>query len=466
MAEELNKRLAKLKEERKKIPGEGRVIVKAPAYQKMLMHVLRFASNALPRDSWVEVMGMCIGRIEGDDVVVVDAVPVSHGSRIEVAWNPQDYALFASVDEQFAERGLFACGWYHSHPGLSIFWSKVDVRNQLGFQTEGNPKAFGIVFDHTTMDEPSSLGFKTYRLDDPARGVGSDYHEVETIVEPPGSLDFFSVTRQIIEAGQTKGGTFVKELSEEATWEAEAEAGEGAEEEEVESKSSSLLRPVTEGLPAGVGGFADHFAGTFHEQFATWAEELRVAVTKGGTKLADVVNEMCEGVEDGLSRVKDWFEVNFTEAVKEFESSVENHVREFSNHHKEVAKQVDELASGMAGALVSSLRERVEAKLGEVKEAVAGVVAKVERLAGVAGNLSDGLEKQGERVKLVVEAVPGREEKLGNALAELAKRLTEHVREVLMGPLADLEDLKSSNEKTAAAVKRLEEAVKRVKDAL
>ncbi|MHA1293550.1 MAG: Mov34/MPN/PAD-1 family protein, partial [Promethearchaeota archaeon] len=129
------------------------VTIKPLAYYKMLVHVLRFGNKMRDRRQYREVMGILIGRLEGEpdnkgvrDVIVEDYVPISHGGSIEVAFKPEDYVTFSYVDAEYAEREppLFSVGWAHSHPGLKIFFSSTDVKNQLGWQTP-NPSAIGIV---------------------------------------------------------------------------------------------------------------------------------------------------------------------------------------------------------------------------------------------------------------------------------------------------------------------------------
>ena len=77
----------------------------------MLIHVLRFGNKARALRDYREVMGMLIGHLEGatdqrgiQNVIIEDAVPVSHGGSIEVNFAPQDYVTFAVIDENFAEK--------------------------------------------------------------------------------------------------------------------------------------------------------------------------------------------------------------------------------------------------------------------------------------------------------------------------------------------------------------------------
>ena len=105
------------------------VVVKPPAYIKMVKHVLLYGNSNLA-DS-VEVMGICYGKEEDGKLIQYDAVPISHGGAIEVEFSPEDYAAFAMADEQFADKGYYAIGWYHSQPGLKAFFSKTDIKNHL-----------------------------------------------------------------------------------------------------------------------------------------------------------------------------------------------------------------------------------------------------------------------------------------------------------------------------------------------
>ncbi|MBY9005892.1 MAG: Mov34/MPN/PAD-1 family protein [Candidatus Lokiarchaeota archaeon] len=177
------------------------VKIKPIAYYKMLVHILRYGSKTRPHHKFKEVMGMIIGHLEGDgkikDVIIEDAVPVSHGGSIEVDFSSSDYGKFEAINVEAGERNMFTLGWYHSHPGLSIFFSGTDIRNQQGWQVP-NPSAVGIVFDHTYLESPGDLGFRTFRLDDPSKNNMLRYHEVETIVEIPDSLDFYDYIIDLI----------------------------------------------------------------------------------------------------------------------------------------------------------------------------------------------------------------------------------------------------------------------------
>ncbi len=198
------------------------VIIKPEAYYKMLVHVLRFGSKTRDKSQYKEVMGMLMGYLEGEgdikNVIIEDAVPVSHGGSIEVQFAPHDYITFAAIDEKFSEKNWFTVGWYHSHPNLKVFFSGTDIKNQMGWQTP-NPSAIGVVFDHYYLEtdpefrkkyglKPLSegeidYGFRTFRLDDPSK-PNTNYHEVKTIVEPPDNNNYYLKIMELIESIHTR----------------------------------------------------------------------------------------------------------------------------------------------------------------------------------------------------------------------------------------------------------------------
>ncbi len=208
-----------------KIDDQHIVTIKPLAYYKMLLHVLRFGSKYLDHSKLSEVMGVLIGKLEGEgeikDVIVEDVVPVSHGGTIEVKFSVDQLGAFGELDskiwEQYGDLGWFSVGWYHSHPGLGIFFSETDKFNQIFWQK--NPSGIGIVFDHTYLDKPEGdVGFRIFRLnetnlDDPSVAMKSDYHEVKAIVEPPNNRDFYVKLMGLINNVHT-GSPQILELNE------------------------------------------------------------------------------------------------------------------------------------------------------------------------------------------------------------------------------------------------------------
>ncbi|MHA1893857.1 MAG: Mov34/MPN/PAD-1 family protein [Candidatus Helarchaeota archaeon] len=179
-----------------KVKEPGIVRISLDAYKTIVLHATRFANSKVPIDNWKEIYGFLIGKVEGEDVIVENAVPMAHGSSVEVEFTDEHYVRSATIDSMAAERGLFIVGWYHSHPGLSLFLSSTDIKNHLAYQ-QPNPKSVALVFDHTLVGKKSDKeneefhpGFRIFKLDDPNLGTMSDFHEIEYEIEKPTELSF------------------------------------------------------------------------------------------------------------------------------------------------------------------------------------------------------------------------------------------------------------------------------------
>jgi len=176
------------------------VKIKSLAYYKMILHVLRFGNKARNNSQCIEVMGVLIGRLEdGEDkrfknVIIEDAVPISHGSSVEVEFSINDYIFFEKANSLYLEKNWFMVGWYHSHPNLfqhQIFFSPTDVKNQFGWQNELNPSGIALVFDHAYLDKPDDPGFRAIRLTNPSNIHDSKVHQVKATVETPDNFEYY-----------------------------------------------------------------------------------------------------------------------------------------------------------------------------------------------------------------------------------------------------------------------------------
>ncbi|MHA1131757.1 MAG: Mov34/MPN/PAD-1 family protein [Candidatus Helarchaeota archaeon] len=159
-------------------------VLSLEAYEQIVLHATRFANTKVPMDAWKEVMGFLVGKVDedGNKVIVKKAIPMAHGSSVEVEFGEEQYIWTAQINDWAAERGMFIVGWYHSHPGLGLFLSGTDITNQLGYQGP-NPHAVALVFDHTKAKEPDHPGFAVFKLDNPDLGTMSDFHAIRYEIE-------------------------------------------------------------------------------------------------------------------------------------------------------------------------------------------------------------------------------------------------------------------------------------------
>ncbi len=118
-------------------------------------------------------MGYLFCRQDGEDYLINDAVGISRGGETYVSMTPDDLAKIEQLEKDHPED--FLGGWFHTHPGLSPFFSDTDIQNQMFYQAQ-NEDGLGIVFDHSMVDT-DFIGFKIFRLDD-AQDPTTEYHEV------------------------------------------------------------------------------------------------------------------------------------------------------------------------------------------------------------------------------------------------------------------------------------------------
>ncbi|MHA1704330.1 MAG: Rgg family transcriptional regulator, partial [Promethearchaeota archaeon] len=125
------------------------------------------------------------------------------------------YIFIDEIEQQLYEEnnGHFVVGWFHSHPGLTLFFSYVDLINQLGFQGKFKD-AIGLVFDHTLLGKKKeekigenvltkySTGFEIYRLTDVNMNPNSaeydkNYNKVDYIVDGLNKYFFANVLSEL-----------------------------------------------------------------------------------------------------------------------------------------------------------------------------------------------------------------------------------------------------------------------------
>lgn len=115
----------------------------------------------------LEVMGLLLGKVVDDTMVVMDAfaLPVE-GTETRVNAQSQAYEYMAAYIESAKEVGRMenAIGWYHSHPGYGCWLSGIDVNTQMLNQNYQEPFV-AIVIDpvRTVSAGKVCLGaFRTY----------------------------------------------------------------------------------------------------------------------------------------------------------------------------------------------------------------------------------------------------------------------------------------------------------------
>ncbi|MGQ4875678.1 MAG: Mov34/MPN/PAD-1 family protein [Promethearchaeia archaeon] len=150
------------------------VIVTFKAYKEMVKYLSQYSSFKIPREKWVECMGILFGRVEGDYYFIEDAIGVTSGTELDVQVSPMKLPEIIQSESNLFGGDLFVTGWWHTHPGLTPFFSETDIKNQAFYQAN-NPDGLGIVFDHEIIDE-DNLGFQIFRLE---HQFSDQYYEVK-----------------------------------------------------------------------------------------------------------------------------------------------------------------------------------------------------------------------------------------------------------------------------------------------
>ncbi|MBY9019327.1 MAG: hypothetical protein KGD66_10905, partial [Candidatus Lokiarchaeota archaeon] len=190
-------------------------IINAEAYKTIILYASRYANQAIPPAEWKEIYGILTGYVDDDFVRVENAYALTFGHDTDVQLDHRHYIFIDEIEQQLYEEnnGHFVVGWFHSHPGLTLFFSYVDLINQLGFQNKFND-SIGLVFDHSLLGKKReekigenvltkySTGFEIYRLTDVNMNPNSaeydkNYHKVDYIVEGLNKYFFANVLSEL-----------------------------------------------------------------------------------------------------------------------------------------------------------------------------------------------------------------------------------------------------------------------------
>ncbi|MBD3341620.1 MAG: hypothetical protein GF353_21120 [Candidatus Lokiarchaeota archaeon] len=447
------------------------VIISSKAYYKMLVHVLRFGSKERDPRDFKEVMGVLIGRLEGEpdqkgirDVVIEDAVPISHGGTVEVAFAQQDYVTFSEIDAKYAEQNLFSCGWYHSHPGLRIFFSNTDVKNQLGWQTP-NPSAIGIVFDHTYLEKAGDLGFRTFRLDDPTKGTRSDYHEVETIVKPPDSIDYYFKIINLINKIHSKEQPIL-EINEtpdpfgEVSFPSDVQL---AGKEPTLNTDEILLK-----FQKNFFNFVEYLFKPIFDFLNSFSQKFVVSMGENNLIMKNSLVNIKENISSGIKRIQNTFRSELIHNLDQLETYVDDRLEVIN---KEYLKTID-----LIGKLKDNLLEKVNNSLVELKadsgsdliNNINKATNEIATLAESEQNTNDELEKFKTKLAKFIDSINNKNSDAKDLIAKKIKELNSEILGAFHSSRKRINTLEEEEQKFASNLKglqvKLDEITQSVKD--
>ena len=220
------------------------VIVSAEAYKTIILYASRYANQSIPQKDWKEIYGILTGYTDNDFVYVKKAYPLTFGHDTDVQLDERHYIFISEIEDKLYEegKGNFVVGWFHSHPGLSLFFSEIDINNQLWFQ-QNNQDFCGLVFDHTLLGKKKEekigqnvltkyeTGFEIYRIIDVNKDPDSldydkNYFNVDYIVDGLNKYFFANVLAELsslVSAGKPLQSAYGEDFKLESNYKDSAE---------------------------------------------------------------------------------------------------------------------------------------------------------------------------------------------------------------------------------------------------
>uniref|UniRef100_A0A0N4ZFK5 COP9 signalosome complex subunit 5 n=1 Tax=Parastrongyloides trichosuri TaxID=131310 RepID=A0A0N4ZFK5_PARTI len=140
-----------------------KVEISALALLKMSMHAKRGGD--------IEVMGVMQGKVSGNTMIVIDAIPLpveGTETRVNAQEQANEYLVSATDMSQYMERMECVIGWYHSHPGYGCWLSGIDVETQQLHQQFNEPYLAVVIDPHkTSLVGKVEIGaFRTFKRND------------------------------------------------------------------------------------------------------------------------------------------------------------------------------------------------------------------------------------------------------------------------------------------------------------
>jgi len=346
------------------------VTIKPIAYYKMLSHVLRFGSKSQNPRQFKEVIGMLIGHLEGEgdvkNVIVEDSIPISHGGSIEVKFSEEQLGAFGEIDmqifEKYGSKNWFTVGWYHSHPGLQIFFSSTDVFNQLFWQDK-NPSGIGIVFDHVYLEKPNDMGFRTFRLDDPSKGLNSNYHEVKTMVEPPDSLDFYMNIIELINKIHSREPPIL-ELNE--TTELFGDVFIPDQEKLITKKPELDYTEVISALKNSMSAFLEFSIEPFIEILNAWSQEVVNKTFYNNTQMRKDLIELKDNLSNGITTLQKSFNYSLQDKLKELDFYIDDRLDSFDEENKNLNQIIEDYNESLIKLMQGLFKQKFKPLLEQI----------------------------------------------------------------------------------------------------
>jgi len=214
---EIEKEDDKNLDEKQEIKLGKPVVIRAEAYKTIILYASRYANRSIPPENWKEIYGILIGYSDDEVVYIERAEALTFGHATDVQLDQKHYIFIDEIQQKLDDegKGYYMVGWFHTHPGLNLFFSYIDIVNQLGFQ-QNNVDFCGLVFDHTLLGKKKlekvegtehtitkyDTGFEIYRITDVNMETNdpnydNNYHQVTYIIDGLNKYFFANVLSEL-----------------------------------------------------------------------------------------------------------------------------------------------------------------------------------------------------------------------------------------------------------------------------
>ena len=347
----------------------GKVFILMRAYKDILTHALRFANVMFDNE---QVIGFCLGnqKPDSDDIDVIKAIPITHGDLVELGFSEKIHKALEQIKEDVKDKNLSVVGWYHSHPNSdSFFFSDVDKKNQLYFQNEQNPLAFGIIFDPTQLKKADHLGLEVFQLKNHKLGVKSEIVRVKNEIEPPKSLDFFNWVRELVEYGQAKDPKIIREKL-------ETIEGIPGDLQEIPMPIDQAdvkidmnypnIDPVIDGFKKGLQNLSNLVLNNYKSELELWSTDFNDGALIGLYKINDSLAEMNSAINKGFEKVEKWIDFKFKERIDEYKEKVSSYISKRLEGQEELKSNTQEISE----LLKSEISEYLDQSINDTSKSI------------------------------------------------------------------------------------------------
>jgi len=363
------------------------VDIQAVAFRKMIFHVLRFVNEI--KDEPVEVLGLIIGNFSSEkgSLTITDSIPLLHGDNVELGLSQELYDLFEQVKASHDS----IIGFYVSHPGYGLFLTDSDKKIQHYFQTEDNPNAICIIFDHAQIDD--NFGVKIFKF--------KDYNNPEEIIEiiphilVPDSLEYFKWVQELVENYQKKEPIIIKEYLEAQKPQLE-ELQEIPQltdiiDESIEKPSSQMENSII-GIRTGASTLADTFVNNYLNQLDVWLNDIEEGSLKGGNFIQSSLNQLKNTIGKGLEGLENYFQKKFNEISAVFVDGITESLESRIKNQKDLENFITSIINNVK----SNSNEVIEQKLNELTNVIGSQVNQLDELVM-------NLDKNANRIVELIE---------------------------------------------------------------